>query len=188
MEGEITRLLSAWSGGESTALDELIPLVYAELHRMAERYMSSQHPGHTLQPTALINEMYVKLAGGRGRTWQDRAHFFGVASIAMRQVLVNYAEAHLASKRGGGQAPLRLDDAEAQAAQSEAAEVVAVDEALSALAEVDPRKAKVVELRYFAGLTVEEIAEVLGISPVTVMRDWQMARNWLARELGRPVG
>lgn len=185
--GEITRLLSAWSNGQPQALDELIPLIYAELHRMANRHMGGQRPGHTLQATALINEAWVKVLGGSARrTWQDRAHFFGVASIAMRQILVNHAQASLASKRGGDCVVVPLEDA-ASATEAEAAEVIAVDDALKALAKVDERKARVVELRYFGGLSLEETAEVLQISPVTVSRDWQIARSWLARELGRPL-
>lgn len=184
--GEITRLLSAWSSGHSGALDELIPLVYAELHRIAKRHMAGQRSNHTLQPTALINEAYVKLAGSTLHSWQDRAHFFGVASMAMRQILVNHAHASLAAKRGGGGTAVPLDAAEA-AIQSEETEVIAVDQALKDLAKIDERKARVVELRYFGGLSVEETAEVLRISPITVTRDWRMARSWLARELARPL-
>ena len=186
-KAEITRLLSDWSRGRSEALDDLVPLVYTELRRLAKHHMRSQRPGHTLQATALIHEAYVKLLGSPGsRDWQDRAHFFRVASMAMRHILVNYAHTRLAAKRGGQQMVVSLEDAEF-ASNREAADVVAVHEALKDLATLDGRKARVVELRYFGGLSLEETAEALQVSMITVSRDWQLARSWLARELGRPV-
>jgi RNA polymerase sigma factor (TIGR02999 family) len=179
----VTRLLSAWTGGDQHALDELMPLVYAELHRIARRAWSSQQSGHTLQPTALIHEAYLRLAGRGEQSFDNRTHFFAVASMAMRQVLVNHAQASLAAKRGGGLEMIPLEEAE-HALRQEAKEVLSLHEALQRLATLDARKSRVVELRYFGGLSVEETAEALGISPVTVTRDWQAARAWLARELG----
>jgi RNA polymerase sigma factor (TIGR02999 family) len=182
-EDQVTRLLSAWTGGDRQALDELIPLVYGELHRIAKRAWGAQKSDHTLQPTVLIHEAYLKLVGQGERTFQSRTHFFAVASMAMRQVLVNHAEASLAQKRGGGAAIVPLQEAD-EAVHREAREVLALHDALERLAELDRRKAQVVELRYFGGLSIEETAEALGISTITVTRDWQAARAWLARELG----
>jgi len=181
--GDVTRLLSAWTNGDQQALDGLMPLVYGELHRIARRCWSSQNQGHTLQPTALIHEAYLKLVSQGQRTFQSRAHFFAVASIAMRQVLVNHAEANLAEKRGGGKETVSLDDID-PALRQEAKEVLALHEALKELDRIDPRKSRVVELRYFGGLSIEETAEALGVSTITVTRDFQAARAWLARELG----
>ena len=181
--GDVTRLLSAWSSGDLTALNALIPLVYGELHRIAQRYWSGQPQGHTLQPTALIHEAYLKLVTGGETTFQNRAHFFAVASMAMRQILVNHAEASVAKKRGGTQRKLSLDEVDAMV-QQEAEQVLALHSALGRLEKMDPRKSRVVELRYFGGLSIEETAQALGISAVTVTRDWQTARAWLAREIG----
>ena len=181
--GDVTRLLSAWTNGDQQALDGLMPLVYSELHRIARRCWSSQPQGHTLQPTALIHEAYLKLVNQGQRTFQSRAHFFAVASIAMRQVLVNHAEANLAEKRGGGKETISLEDID-PALRQEAKEVLALHEALKELDRIDPRKSRVVELRYFGGLSIEETAEALGVSTITVTRDFQAARAWLARELG----
>ncbi len=181
--GEVTRLLSAWTNGDAQALDELMPLVYGELHRIARRCWAGQPHGHTLQPTALLHEAYLKLVSQGEKTFQGRAHFFAVASMAMRQVLVNHAEATLAEKRGGGQETVPLEDIEV-AVRQEAQEVVALHEALRALEQMDPRKGRVVELRYFGGLSIEETAAALDVSTITVTRDWQAARAWLARELG----
>jgi RNA polymerase sigma factor (TIGR02999 family) len=178
----VTKLLSAWTEGDQQALDELMPLVYGELHRIAKRCWGGQRPDHTLQPTVLIHEAYLKLVGQGERTFNSRSHFFAVASMAMRQVLVNHAEASLAGKRGGGKPTIPLEEAET-AVQKEAAEVLALNEALQRLNVLDPRKSRVVELRYFAGLSIEETAEALGVSAITVTRDWQAARAWLAREL-----
>jgi len=187
----VTKLLSDWSGGDQKALEQLLPLVYAELRRIARRHWSGQRDSaHTLQPTVLIHEAYLKLLGGQqaDRTFQNRNHFYAVASMAMRQVLVNHAQASLAAKRGGGAANAKvpLDEGLVAAVQQEkeASEVLALNEALQRLSEMDPRKGRVVELRYFAGLSIEETAAALGISNLTVSRDWQAARAWLARELG----
>lgn len=181
--GNVTLLLSAWADGDEGALRELMPLVYHELRRIAQHHMSGQPPGHTLQPTALIHEAFVKLIGGGEKNFRNRTHFFAVASMAMRQVLVNHANARLARKRGGGAVNVSIDDGEA-AVQREATNVLALDDALKTLHVMDPRKSRVVELRYFGGLSIEETSEALGISTVTVTRDWQAARAWLARELG----
>ena len=181
--GDITRLLTAWTEGNEHAMEQLMPLVYDELHRIARIHWSSQSPGHTLQPTALIHEAFLKLVGQGDRHFQDRTHFFALASTAMRQVLVNHAEARLAQKRGGGQPNVPLKEVD-EAVQKEAREVLALNEALKALEAVDTRKSRVVELRYFGGLSIEETAEALSVSPITVTRDWQTARAWLARELG----
>jgi RNA polymerase sigma-70 factor, ECF subfamily len=179
---EITRLLESWNNGRQEALDELMPLVYQELRRMAKRYMSSQPSGHTLQTTALIHEAYLKLADNREKNWQNRAHFFAVAGQAMRHILVDHARSHKAEKRGGERQFISLEEV-AVISTERAAEVVALDEALQNLTNIDERKARVVELRYFGGLSVEETAEVLKISANTVKRDWSFAKMWLLREL-----
>jgi RNA polymerase sigma-70 factor, ECF subfamily len=178
----LTLLLNSWAKGDDQALDRLMPLAYTELRRIAQRRWRGQQAGHTLQPTALIHEAYLKLVGQGQKAFVDRVHFF-VMSMAMRQVLVNHAEASLAAKRGGGKINVPLEAAEA-ASLREAKEVLALHEALKLLADVNPRQSRVVELRYFGGLSIEEAAEALGISTVTVTRDWHMARAWLARELG----
>jgi RNA polymerase sigma-70 factor, ECF subfamily len=183
-QGEVTTLLAAWGKGDSTALNKLVPLVYAELHRIARR-LWHQHPqSNTLQPTALINEAYLKLANAESTTYQDRCHFFAVASTAMRQILVNHAKSRLSEKRGGGRAKLSLDEVQ-QAVDQEAEEIVSLHAALEGLEAVDPRKSKVVEMRYFGGLSIEETAEALGVSIGTVNRDWRLARSWLIREMKR---
>jgi RNA polymerase sigma factor (TIGR02999 family) len=182
--GEVTRLLGAWSDGDRQALNDLMPLVYAELHRIARRAWSGQRPGDTLQPTILIHEAYIKLIEQENPAFQDRNHFFAVASTAMRHILVNHAKANLAAKRGGGGVNLSLDDAE-PLVQREAAEVIALHEALEALHAIDPRKSRIVELRYFGGLSIEDTAKVLCISTITVNRDWRLARAWLSREMKR---
>lgn len=181
---QITTLLQAWGHGDTTALEQLLPLVYDELHRLARAYLRGERPGHTLQTTALINEAYLKLVGQPAKHWQNRAHFFGVAAQAMRHILVDYARAHQYAKRGGGAQAVSLEEA-MTIAPERAAEVVALDDALQELAKVDPRKSQVVELRYFGGLSVEETATVLKVSAVTVMRDWSMAKAWLHRELSQ---
>ena len=183
-KGEVTMLLAAWSKGDAEALNKVMPLVYAELHRIARRAWSQQSHNNTLQPTALINEAYLKLANVENATFQDRCHFFAVASSAMRQVLVNHAKSRLAEKRGGGRINVSLDEVQ-PAVHQEAAEIVALHEALEALQTVDPRKSKVVEMRYFGGLSVEETAEAMGVSVATVNRDWRLARSWLIREMNR---
>lgn len=181
-KGEVTSLLAAWSKGDPTALDELMPLVYSELHRIARRVWGQHQQGNTLQPTALINEAYVKLARAENTTFQDRCHFFAVASTAMRQILVNHAKSRFSAKRGGGGADLPLDEIE-HAVDREAADIVSLHEALEALQTFDPRKSKIVEMRYFGGLSIEETAEALGVSIATVNREWRLARSWLIREM-----
>jgi RNA polymerase sigma-70 factor, ECF subfamily len=178
---EVTRLLNQWAHGDRAALDQLLPLVYKELHKMAKRYMEEQSPGHTLQTTAVIHEAYLKLAGTE-QDWQSREHFFGVAAKAMRHVLVDHARARKAAKRGGEVQMLPLEEGIAISG-GVAAEIVVLDEALTALAKLDPRKGQVVELRYFGGLSVEQTARTLKISPETVNRDWQFARSFLQREI-----
>jgi RNA polymerase sigma factor (TIGR02999 family) len=179
---EMTELLAAWSNGDRQALDRLLPLVEEELHRLAHRYMSREREGHTLQTTALVNEAYLRLIDQRGVRWQNRAHFFAIAAEMMRRILIDHARKQAYQKRGGGARHLPLDEA-AVLTNERAAELVALDEALQNLAKVDERKARVIELRYFGGLSVEEVAEVLGVHPDTVTREWRRARAWLHREL-----
>jgi RNA polymerase sigma factor (TIGR02999 family) len=181
---EVTRLLIDWSNGDQGALNRLMPLVYDELRKMAKRYMARQKPGHTLQTTALINEAFIKLVGQKDKHWQNRAHFFGVAAQAMRHLLVDYARSRQYEKRGGGSPVLSLDEA-LTVSRERTSELVALDDALKELAKLDERKSKVVELRFFGGLSVEETAQVLKVSEVTVMRDWSMAKSWLHRELNK---
>jgi len=183
-QDEVTTLLAAWSKGDQSALNKVMPLVYAELHRIAHRAWSQHQPSQTLQPTALINEAYLKLANAENASFQDRCHFFAVASTAMRQVLVNHAKSRLTGKRGGGQVEVSIDDVQ-PAVHQEAEEIVALHEALDALQAVDERKSRVVEMRYFGGLSIEETAEALGVSIPTVNRDWRLARSWLIREMKR---
>jgi len=183
---DITRLLQAWGGGDAGALENLTPMVYAEMRRIAARYMRRENPGNSLQATALVNEAYLRLVDLAQVRWQDRAHFFAVAAQTMRRILVDAARARAAGKRGGGAVHVNLDEA-LDAMPDRPGELVALDEALDGLARLDPRKAKVIEMRFFGGLTVEETAEVLKVSPDTVMRDWKMARAWLMRELTGPA-
>ena len=180
---EITRLLKAWGSGDKAALDALTPHVYDELRRMARRYMQNERAGKTIQATALVNEVYLRLVDGAAASWQDRAHFFAVSANIMRRILVDRARARVSTKRGGGGHKVNLDDVPELASPQRDYEIVAVDEALNVLAKMDSRKAKVIELRYFGGFSVEETAEVLGISAQSVMRDWRLARAWLLREL-----
>jgi len=182
-DGQITQLLKAWRGGSEEALDELTPQVYRELHKAARMAMSRERQGHSLQPTALINELYLRLGDLRPVDWQNRAHFFALCARQMRRILTDMARGDRADKRGGGEFMIPLDEAPEIAAQGQA-DLIAVDDALKALALVDERKARVVELRFFGGLSVEETAEVLGISKETVARDWRMAKAWLKREMG----
>ena len=179
---EISQLLDAWSSGNQSALDELYPLVYDELHRLASRYMSRERKGHTLQTTALINEAYVRLVDQRNIHWANRSHFFAISAQIMRRILIDHARRHAYAKRGGGQHTVTLDET-ATLQVERAAEMIRLDDALQSLAEIDPRRSRVVELRYFGGLSNEEIAETLKISPNTVTRDWNMARAWLYQEL-----
>jgi RNA polymerase sigma factor (TIGR02999 family) len=179
----VTDLLQAWAAGSPTALDELLPLVYDDLRRQARRHMRTQPPGHTLQTTALVHEAYLRLVGHATVEWKGRAHFFGVAAKAMRSILVDHARARGAAKRGWAARAITLDDAHGAAAPEPGVDVLALHEALERLAEQDVRKSKLVELRYFGGLGIDEAAAVLDISPATVKREWATARAWLRREL-----
>src|SRR5215207_5198550 len=180
---EVTRLLIAWGNGDQTALDRLMPLVHTELRRLARHYMSRERPGHTLQSTALVNEAYLRLVVQEKMRWENRAHFFGIAARLMRQILIEHARGRQAAKRGGVQYRLSLSKVD-RIASAPDVNLLALDEALGRLETLDPQKSRVVELRYFGGLGIEETAEVIGISPATVKRDWGMARAWLRRELG----
>jgi len=179
---EITQLLLAWSDGDQAALEKLTPLVYAELRRLAKGYMFGERPGHTLQTTALINEAYMRLIDWKNVRWQGRAHFFGVAAQVMRRILVDFARARHYAKRGGAAQQVSLDEA-VTIHEDRSAELIALDEALKSLAEIDPRKSQVVELRFFGGLNAKETAEALKVSQRTVEREWNSARAWLYREL-----
>lgn len=181
---EVTRMLQNWRAGDAAALDELLPLVYDELRRLADGYLRRERDGHTLQATALVHEAYLKLIDQQHLNWQNRAHFFGVAAQVMRHILVDHARAHRADKRGGGEAPLALDEAIA-VSHERAADLIALDDALTGLAGIDPRKARIVELRCFGGLTEEETGEALGISVATVRRELRLAEAWLYREIRR---
>ena len=183
---EITHLLVAWSEGDESALQQLAPLIHSELHRLAHNYMSRERPGHLLQTSALINEAYVRLIDWKNVRWQNRAHFFGVAAQLMRRILVDFARERKYFKRGGGALPVSLSEAALVVQQS--SDFVALDEALTALGEIDSRKVQVVEMRFFAGLSVEEIAELLNVSKETVMRDWRLAKVWLLRQLEGDAG
>jgi RNA polymerase sigma-70 factor (ECF subfamily) len=178
----VTRLLDEWSRGNRDALDALMPLMHDELHRLARGYLARERPGHTLQPTALVNEAYLRLIGERDMRWQSRAHFIAVAAQLMRFILVDHCRKKKGAKRGGGAVFVTLDD-DVAVSDQRGAELIALDEALSALAKQDERKSKIAELRYFGGLSVEETAEALSISVATVMRDWRLTRAWLQREL-----
>jgi RNA polymerase sigma factor (TIGR02999 family) len=181
---DVTQLLVAWGNGDQAARDQLMPLVYAELHRLAHRHLKKERPGHTLQTSALVNEAFVRLVDQRDVHWQSRAHFFGIAAQMMRRILVDYARKRRFAKRGGHQLQVSLNE-EVIAAKQRSAEVVLLDDALTQLAAVDERKSKVVELKFFGGLSIEETAEVLGVSPGTVMRDWTLAKAWLRRAMSR---
>src|SRR5438128_4506351 len=179
---QVTQLLVAWSDGDQTARDELIPLVYEELHRLAHHYMNRERPGHTLQTSALVNEAFVRLVDQRDVRWQNRAHFFGIAAQMMGRILVDYARNRHYAKRGGSARQVSLNEA-LIVSEERSAEVVALDDALKSLAIMDQRKSQIVELRFFGGLSIEETAEVLAVSPGTVMRDWTLAKAWLRREM-----
>ncbi len=181
---QVTELLARWRGGEREALDALMPLVYSELRRIAQKYLQSERAGHTLQSTALVHEAYVRMVAQDFPQWQNRAHFFAVAAQLMRQILVDHARGHRAAKRGGDVCKLALDEAGEQP-QFQDLDIVALDDALKTLAEMDPQQSRVVELKFFAGLSIEDTSEVLGVSPSTVKRDWVTARAWLYRELDR---
>jgi RNA polymerase sigma factor (TIGR02999 family) len=181
---EVTRLLKAWSGGDEGALEKLTPLVYRQLHGIAQRYMAGERSGHTLQTTALVNEAYLRLVDCEKVNWQDRAHFFAVSAQLMRRILIDFARSRGYLKRGGAVAHISLDEAPSVCNEPDL-NLVALDDALKALSAIDERKSKVVELKFFGGLNVEETAEVLSISSDTVIRDWRLAKIWLLRELSR---
>ena len=182
---EVSRLLVDWGNGDQAALDELIPLVYDELRRLAGRYMRRESQGHTLQTSALVNEAYLRLVDQKSVQWQNRAHFFGVAAQLMRRILVDHARSRSRAKRGGGAQMVSL--AEPALISKEASKVIALDDALSDLAEMDPRKSQIVEMKFFGGLTTEEVAEVLKITSRTVEREWRKAKAWLNRALSKGV-
>ena len=184
--GEVSGLLRAWSDGDRGALDKLTPIVHDELRRLARRYMRRERPGHSLQTAALVNEAYMRLVDYRGMLWQNRAHFFAVSAQLMRRILVEHARRHNL-KRGGGVQHVSLEEP-AMVGGERAADLVALDDAMDTLARLDPRKVQVVEMRFFGGLSVEETAEVLKVSSVTVMRDWSTAKAWLYRELTGGTG
>ena len=177
---EVTQLLADWGKGDRSALDKLFPLVHSELRRIAQRQMNQERGGHTLQATALVNEAYLKLVGQQGFEWHNRAHFFAVCAQVMRHILIDHARAHARDKRGGGAIQVSLNDV-AVLADDQAAHLVALDEALRLLENLDPQKGRIVELRYFGGMSIEETAEVLNISPRTVRREWQRSKAWLYR-------
>jgi len=181
---EITQLLVAWNAGDQAALEKLTPLVYQELHRLAKHYMARENAGHTLQPTALVNEAYLRLIEQKQVRWQNRAHFFGISAQLMRRILVDMARSRQRAKRGGAAPKVVLDET-LVIANVPGEDLVALDDALQTLAAMDERKSRVVELRFFGGLSVKETAEVLQISPETVMRDWKFAKVWLHRELSK---
>jgi RNA polymerase sigma factor (TIGR02999 family) len=184
MPQEITQLLLAWNQGDQTARDALLPLIYDELRRQARGYLRRERPGHTLQPTALVHEAYLRLIEPTQVSWQNRAHFFGIAARLMRQILINHAEARRAAKRGGDTERISLGDV-AQRADTPAVDLLELHEALRQLEQIDPPQGQIVELRYFSGLTIEEVAEVMNLSPATVKREWSTARAWLKRALSR---
>lgn len=181
---EVSLLLQGWRSGDRQALDALLPLVYGELRRLAHYQLRKERPDHTLQSAALVHEAYLRLIGLNVPDWESRTHFFAIAAQLMRQILVDYARRHKAAKRGGSICKLSLDDA-ATASRREDVDVVALDDALKALARLDPRQSRVVELRFFAGLSLQEISEATEIAPATVQRDWTAARAWLYREISR---
>jgi RNA polymerase sigma factor (TIGR02999 family) len=181
-QADVTRLLINWTNGDKTALEALMPMVYGELHRLAKRYLRRERSDHTLQSTALVHEAYLRLVDQKGVQWQNRAHFFAVAAQMIRRILVDHARTHNAEKRGGGACKLALDEAIA-VPQRRDLNLVALDEAIDGLAAIDPQQGRIVELRFFGGLSIEETSEVLNISPATVKRDWAVAKAWLYRDL-----
>ena len=185
MTQDVTRLLRDWAGGDREALDQLVPLVYSELKRLARHHLRRGGPNRSLQTTALINEAFVRLIDQEGIGWQNRAHFFGIAARTMRNILVDHARRAFAQKRGGGENDLLFDEELTALNQERGWDLLALDDALSALSEVDPELSRLVELRFFGGLSVEEAAEVLGVSPATVKRSWRTAKLWLRHELDR---
>ncbi|HLM60283.1 MAG TPA: sigma-70 family RNA polymerase sigma factor [Pyrinomonadaceae bacterium] len=185
LQHEVTQILNDWSGGDDNAPARLMPFVYDELRRQARNYLAKERGSHTLQPTALVHEAYLRLVNQTRINWQNRAHFYGIAANMMRRILVDHARAHATEKRGGAAVRLSIEDVQIPLEQR-AADFVALDEALTELAKFDERKARIVEMRFFGGLTDEEIAEVLGVTTRTVWRDWKTARLWLFRELSKP--
>jgi RNA polymerase sigma factor (TIGR02999 family) len=182
--GELTQLLIAWSQGDALALEQLTPLVYAELRKIARRYMNRERAGHTLQTTAVVHEAFLRLLGNPQENWQNRAHFYAIAAQMMRRILVDYARANLRAKRGGETTRVALEDIDAPVTEPALdPDLIALDAALEKLAEIDPRRGRVVELRFFGGLSVEETAHVLQVAPDTVVRDWRVAKAWLFRYL-----
>ena len=181
---EMTHLLLAWGEGDQAALDQLMPLVYAELRRLAHRHLAGERAGHTLQTTDLVNEAYLRLLDQKQMQWQNRAQFFAVSAQLMRRILVDYARTRHAARRGGTALQVTLEEA-AEVSTERSAEMVALDDALTAMARFDERKSRMVELRFFGGLSIEETAEVLKVSPGTVMREWTLAKAWLQREIGK---
>jgi RNA polymerase sigma factor (TIGR02999 family) len=179
---DVTQLLVAWSNGDQAARDQLMSVVYDELHRLARRYMRRESPGHTLQTSALVNEAFLRLVDQHNVHWQNRAHFFGIAAQMMRRILVDYARGRSSTKRGAGVPTFTLDEG-LIVSDERSAEVVAVHEALEQLSQFDPRKGQIVELRFFGGLSIEETADILGVSTGTVMRDWTLAKAWLRRQM-----
>jgi RNA polymerase sigma factor (TIGR02999 family) len=183
-KGNVTRILRNWSQGDHAALEQLLPLVYDELRRLAGHYLRRERPGHTLQATALVNEAFLQLIAQEQMDWRNRAHFFGAAANLMRQILIQHARAKHAEKRGGEREKLYLDEVQ-NLTQRQDWDLVALDDALNDLAAVSPQQSRVVELRFFGGLSIEETAEVLGVSPATVKREWNVAKAWLHREISR---
>jgi RNA polymerase sigma factor (TIGR02999 family) len=183
---EVTQLLQQWSLGRQDALDRLLPVIYGELRHLAASYLRRERSDHTLQATALVHEAFIKLVDQRDVRWQNRAHFFGIAAQMMRRILVDHARAHSASKRGSGERPLSLDEALVTAPSTDI-NLIALDESLTRLAAMDTQQSRIVELRFFGGLTIDETAEVLHISPATVGREWTLAKAWLYAELARPT-
>lgn len=179
---QVTQLLIEWSNGDKAALDKLMPLIHEELRRLAHHYMSRERPSHTLQTSALVNEAYLRLVNRKGVHWQNRAHFFAIAAQLMRSILVDHARSHAYAKRGGGAHKIELDEAMI-VSEERAAEVVALDDVLKELADIDPQQSRIVELRFFGGLTIEETAEVVHLSPATIKREWSTAKAWLYHQL-----
>jgi RNA polymerase sigma factor (TIGR02999 family) len=184
MPGDVTKLLAEWRAGDREALDRLMPLVYQELRSIAGRFLRNERPGHTLQSTALVHEAYVRLVDQTRSDWRSRAHFYGVAATIIRNILVDHARARHAAKRGGPAPALSLDEA-LQMPQKRGLDLVAIDDALLSLSRLDPQQSRIVELRFFGGLSIEETAEALGISPSTVKRDWILAKTWIFQELSK---
>jgi RNA polymerase sigma factor (TIGR02999 family) len=180
---DVTQLLQQWSNGQEQALDRLVPHIHHELRKLAASYLRRERPDHTLQPTALVNEAFLKLIDQRAVKWQNRAHFFGIAAQAMRRILVDHARTHAAGKRGGGMRRVPLD--ENMIGRAMDVDLLALDEALTRLAAIDPQQSRIVELRFFGGLTMDEAAEVMRISPATIGREWRIAKAWLSAELNR---